>query len=270
MRMLKGRSPGNRVRFRPGFGLAVARTTETGDPTGWGTPFPVFDLLKSCKKLRIVQFRVSWTQLEASDTPGLYNGSDWDKIDQYLDDVNFSMADGGPRDVSILLNTKLFGQVASWHVVPDYMRAYDAVDNPDGDPGGATYSGGEAQYDATPGFVEGKVLRFDNANVQARFTALANEIGRRYKDNPRVHIIGFPESSYGQDPALDPAVSNSPVTASTTTAFVGNDPVIVIADPPTSKPLVPELYCTIPSAALSRIKMSFHQIISILPVNLRG
>lgn len=71
-----------------------------------------------------------------------------------------------------------------------------------------TYSGGEADYPATPGFVAGRVLRFDNANVVARFTALANEIGRRYRDNPRVHIVGFPESSYGQRPTglTDPEV----------------------------------------------------------------
>ena len=190
MRILKGRSPGNKVRFRPGFGLAVARTTETGDPTGWTAPFSssvISDLLKSCKRLRIVQFRVGWSQLES--TLGLYTGADWANIDQYLSDTNFSIADGGPRDISILINTKLFHQ--SWNIVPAYMLD---------DPTTGTYNGGQNDYPDQPGFVAGRVLCFDNANVQARFTALANEIGRRYKDNPRVHIVGFPESSYGATP----------------------------------------------------------------------
>lgn len=196
MKIIKGRSPGNKIRFRPGFGLAVSRVTETGDPIeGSSTWNPtILNLLKSCKRLRIVQFRVGWSQLET--TLGTYGtGGDWAKIDQYLNDTNFPEADGGPKDVSILLNTKLFHQ--SWNIVPAYMLD---------DPTTGTYNGGQEDYPATPGFVAGRVLRFDNANVQARFTALANEIGRRYKDNPRVHIIGFPESSYGQDPSyLTPA-----------------------------------------------------------------
>jgi len=186
MKILKGRSPGNRVRFRPGFGLAVARGTETGDPTSWST---ILTTLKTCKKLRIVQVRIGWSQLES--TLGTYGtGGDWAKLEQWLDDLNFSMADGGPRDISIFINTKLFHQL--WNIVPAYMLD---------DPTTGTYNGGQNDYPTQPGFVAGRVLCFDNANVVTRFTALANEIGRRYRDNPRVHIIGFPESSYGATPS---------------------------------------------------------------------
>ena len=79
MRILKGRSPGNKIRFRPGFGLAVARTQIDNDPTDWDNAKL---RLKSCKKISIVQLRVSWPALEDANTPGLYNGGDWPKIDQ--------------------------------------------------------------------------------------------------------------------------------------------------------------------------------------------
>lgn len=205
MRVIKGKSPGGKIRFRRGVGLALARDSETGDPSLPASPGitrkewnpDILNRLKSCKKVRIAQLRVGWSQLEFG--LGNYVGGDWDKLDQWLDDTNFSEADGGPKDISVLINTKLFHQ--NWNIVPNYMLPYHATNNPTGDPGGATYSGGQADYPATPGFVAGRVLRFDNVNVQARLTALANEIGRRYKNNPRIHIVGVPESSYGQEPS---------------------------------------------------------------------
>lgn len=188
MRIIKGRPPNNKVRFRPSIGLAVARSTETGDPVNWAT---ILTELKTCKKIRLVQFRLGWTQLESA--LGTYGtGGDWAKLEQWLDDLDFSMVDGGPRDVSIFFNTKLFHQ--SWNIVPSYML--------DGLDGLGPYGGGQNNYPAVPGFVAGRVLRFDKAAVRTRFTALANEFARRYKDNPRVHIVGFPESSYGGTPDL--------------------------------------------------------------------
>lgn len=182
----KGEEVSRKFRFKPAFGLAVTRNNVhlspgvAVDPTGWST---VLSLLPTCPKLHIVQFRVDWINLETAF--GIYDGVDWAKIDELISELEFSPTDGGPRKVSILFNTKLFHQ--DWNIVPDYMLT-------------GTYSGGQADYPAKPGFSEGRIMRFDNANVVARFTALANEFGRRYANDPRIHIVGFPESSYGQAP----------------------------------------------------------------------
>lgn len=195
----KGKEVSRKFRFKPAFGLALTRDNVhltpgvAVDPTGWST---VLTLLPTCRKIHIVQFRLDWINLETAF--GVYDGVDWAKMDELISELEFSPANGGHRKVSIMFNTKLFHRL--WNNVPNYMLPYHVTNNPDGDPGGVTYSGGQADYDAQPGFSEGRVIRFDNANVVARFTALANEFGRRYADNPRVHIVGFPESSYGQAP----------------------------------------------------------------------
>lgn len=189
--VVKGKEVSRKRRWRPCFVLAVSRPNPGDAPTGWAT---ALTMMQSCRKIHMVQFRVDWQNLES--TLGVYNGSDWAKIDQYLSDINFSEDNGGQRVASIIINIKRFDSANEadpvYDIVPAYMK-----DNPTS----GTYNGGQNEYPDQTGFESGRVLCFDNVNVQARVTALANEFGRRYANDPRVHMIGFPEPSYGAIPS---------------------------------------------------------------------
>ena len=189
--IVKGKEVSRKRRWKPCFCLAVSRPNPGDTPTGWTT---ALTMMQSCRKIHMVQFRVDWQNLES--TLGIYDGSDWGKIDQYLSDINFSEANGGQRVASILINIKRFDSANEadpvYDIVPAYMKD---------DPLTGTYNGGQNEYPDQTGFESGRVLCFDNVNVRARFTALANEFGRRYANNPQVHMTGFPEPSYGAVPS---------------------------------------------------------------------
>lgn len=175
--MKKGSTLGNKPRFRPGHYLAGIRSaggisTLTGETTLFDTRANSGELA-TCPALRGIQVRFNWADLETAE--GVY---DFSNITKYLNLLKFASVDGGTKLLMILLEFKTFSD--SYHVVPTYMR--DGIND--------TYGGGEFAYVGA-----GYAVRFDNTNVQARFTALANALGAQFADNDQIEMVSFTETS---------------------------------------------------------------------------
>lgn len=188
MKIAKGIPLDGKRRFNPGYYIALQKLAPTSAPTGYAE---ALQLLKDNPILDGLQLRLGWVVLEAAlgvyDDPTICTG--WAEFDGYLDDLGSLPANqGGPRKISVLFDVKRFDVL--YDLVPSYLR--DGING--------FYGDGQFNYDAYPGFAGGRNLKFQNANVRARLNALMAEFGRRYANDPRIELIGFPEATPGTTP----------------------------------------------------------------------
>lgn len=188
MKIVKGRPIDGKRRLRPTYLISVPKSSPTSTPTGYAESI---QFLKDNPIIGGLQVRVDWTELEA----GLGDYTDaslaaWAEIQGYLDDLKLPISEGGWRKLSILINIKRFD--LTYDLVPAYLR--DGVDG--------TYQDGQFDFPSGGGFTAGRNIKFQNANVRARFNALLAEFGRRFKNEDQIELVGFPEPVPGATPLI--------------------------------------------------------------------
>lgn len=180
----KGYPVGGKKRFNPGHYYSCPRLY--GDPgqevEDWSTIIASAASggeLATTPGLLGAQIRFGWAQLEP--TEGDY-ATGIALIQAKLDDLKFSSADGGWKKLSLVIDTKTFG---AFHVVPAYMR--DSITD-------GVYGGGEHNFASTNGgSASGYIVRFNNANVCARFGLLVQALGAAFAFEDQIELISLPE-----------------------------------------------------------------------------
>lgn len=139
--------------------------------------------LAAFKAFRGVQLRFHWPNCEIAKD--VY---DFSLLEDYLKEIA-QVSSGASRKYGFAMvhirHSATGGPPVAMDMVPAYMRPYDATNNPTGDPGGATYGGGQwyfaSENPLVPG-AGGKLICWWNPNVRARAAKFAEALGA-YLDN---------------------------------------------------------------------------------------
>lgn len=131
-----------------------------------------------------VQLRIHWALCETSE--GVY---DFTSLKNYLTEMGLIGSGATRKRGFIMIHIRHSAPSTvqkpttpedAMDMVPKYMRPYHATNNPTGDPGGATYGGGQWYFESENANVPGsggKLICWWNANVRAKAALFAQALG---------------------------------------------------------------------------------------------